>query len=250
MSVSSTEKLTNELTPTDGRSAAQMPDHLARFGFSPSAGHVVEIEGTPVVSQAGLMWLANERNCDSMHVELVLPASDPANHRWIVKAIVYRAAACRGFEAYGEASPANVSPQFHGAELQIAENRALARAIRRAYGVVTGPADENNRQFHRRDERRTAGSTKKMSLRTRLNKLIKVHQLDPESVRLYAADYCNVQELRNAKPEQVAIFVNRLEQWANSDRNALLCHLASYPRKSPQPAPQLELREVKTASNT
>ena len=42
---------------------------------------------------------------------------------------------CRGFVGYGDAEPSNVSPLVHGAEMRVAETRAVNRALRKAYGI-------------------------------------------------------------------------------------------------------------------
>ena len=41
----------------------------------------------------------------------------------------------RGFVGYGDADPSNVSPLVHGAEMRVAETRAVNRALRKAYGI-------------------------------------------------------------------------------------------------------------------
>jgi hypothetical protein len=41
-----------------------------------------------------------------------------------------------------------------------------------------------------------------------------------------------VKELRDATRDQVEEFVSRLEDWAEKDRNALLCQLNSYVRSN------------------
>ncbi len=43
--------------------------------------------------------------------------------------------ACKGFVGYGDADPSNVSPLVHGAEMRVAETRAVNRALRKAYGI-------------------------------------------------------------------------------------------------------------------
>ena len=57
------------------------------------------------------------------------------------------------------------------------------------------------------------------------------HQLDPASVKAYAADYCDVPELRQASREQVATFIKHLAEYAQSDREGLLCQLNAYAPK-------------------
>ena len=52
-------------------------------------------------------------------------------------------------------------------------------------------------------------------------------------VKTYAADYCDVAELRQASREQVATFIKHLAEYAENDRDGLLCQLAGY---GPKPA--------------
>ena len=68
-------------------------------------------------------------------------------------------------------------------------------------------------------------------LRDRLSQLIRQHQLDPTLVKLYAADYCGTQELRQASREQIASFINHLAEQATKDREALVCQLSGYGQK-------------------
>ena len=51
------------------------------------------------------------------------------------KATVYKSRTCRGFVGYGDANPSNVSSLVHGAEMRVAETRAVNRALRKAYGI-------------------------------------------------------------------------------------------------------------------
>jgi hypothetical protein len=53
---------------------------------------------------------------------------------------------------------------------------------------------------------------------------------DGNLVKTYATDFCGVKTLRDATREQVEAFVAHLADWAEKDRNALLCQLNSYPR--------------------
>jgi len=50
-------------------------------------------------------------------------------------------------------------------------------------------------------------------------------------VKAYAADYCDISELRQASREQVATFIQHLGEYAQSDRDGLLCQLNSYVAK-------------------
>ena len=49
-----------------------------------------------------------------------------------------------------------------------------------------------------------------------------------ELVKAYAVDFCGTKTLREASREQVENFVQQLADWADKDRNALLCQLNSY----------------------
>ena len=44
-------------------------------------------------------------------------------------------ATCKDFVGYGDADPSNVSSLVHGAEMRVAETRAVNRALRKAYGI-------------------------------------------------------------------------------------------------------------------
>ena len=65
----------------------------------------------------------------------------------------------------------------------------------------------------------------------RLCQIIRQYQLDATLVKSYATDFCGVKALREATREQVENFVCHLADWADKDRNALLCQLNSYPRQ-------------------
>ena len=65
-------------------------------------------------------------------------------------------------------------------------------------------------------------------VRDRLCQIIRQHQLDAALVKSYATDFCRVKSLRDATREQVENFVESLADWAEKDRNALLCQLNSY----------------------
>ncbi len=47
----------------------------------------------------------------------------------------YKSRICKGFVGYGDADPSNVSLLVHGAEMRVAETRAVNRALRKAYGI-------------------------------------------------------------------------------------------------------------------
>ena len=155
------------------------------------------------------------------------------------KATVYKSPRSRGFVGYGDADPSNVSSLVHGAEMRVAETRAVNRALRKAYGIglcsveelgwaprsnTPGPSDQrkastNGNNGHQNGQPR---------LRDRLCLLIRQHQLDAGLVKAYAADYCGTPTLRDASRDQVEAFINDLAERAAKDRDGLICQLNSY----------------------
>ena len=61
--------------------------------------------------------------------------TDPTPNRWVFKATVYKTTGSKSFVGYEDANPANVSPLVRGAEMRVAETRAVNRALRKAYGI-------------------------------------------------------------------------------------------------------------------
>src|SRR6266403_592156 len=106
-----------------------------QYGFSVAAGDLLLLENRWYVTHAGLLGLGQRRKCCGIHTTLQKGLSDPSSSRWIFKATVYKSHESRGFVGYGDADPSNVSLMVHGAELRIAETRAVNRALRKAYGI-------------------------------------------------------------------------------------------------------------------
>jgi hypothetical protein len=190
------------------------------------------------VTHSGLLRLAERRHCAGMHVRPVLKSCDVANSRWVFRAIVYKSGACKGFVGYGDADPSNVSPLVHGAEMRVAETRAVNRALRKAYGIGICSVEEigsfAGQPASRPESKKLPqpangdGNYGGRTVRDRLCQLIRQHQLDANLVKSYATDFCGVKTLRDATREQVENFVLHLADWAEKDRNALLCQLNSY----------------------
>jgi hypothetical protein len=172
-----------------------------------------------------------------MQVQPVRQLSDPATGRYAFRATVYKSTRCRGFVGYGDADPSNVSALVHGAEMRVAETRAVNRALRKAYGIGICSVEEIG-SFA--DRPQSSQEAKKISpqpangnyggpkVRDRLCQIIRQHQLDPNLVKAYATDFCGTKTLREATRELVENFVGHLSDWAEKDRNALLCQLNSY----------------------
>ena len=121
--------------------------------------------------------------------------------------------------------------------MRIAETRAVNRALRKAYGIGICSVEEIGSLAEpplssaepRKLPAQPANGNR--TVRDRLCQVIREHQLDPNLVKMYATDFCGVKALRDANREQVENFVKHLADWAEKDRNALLCQLNSYPRQ-------------------
>jgi hypothetical protein len=163
--------------------------------------------------------------------------SNPSEGRWVFKATVLKSES-QAFIGYGDADPSNVSSFVHGAEMRVAETRAVNRALRKAYGIgicsveEIGPSirqPESSSESKRAPQPVNGNGYGGRTVRDRLCQLIRQHQLDATLVKSYATDFCGVKSLREATREQVEGFVAHLADWAEKDRDALLCQLNSYP---------------------
>ena len=145
----------------------------------------------------------------------------------------------RGFTGYGDADPSNVSPLVRGAEMRVAETRAVNRALRKAYGIglcsveelgsFSAPPKPLAATPHSNGHPGSNGSSNgQPRLRDQLCLLIRQYHLDPTLVKAYAADFCGTETLREASRDLVESFVTQLAASAKKDRNALVCKLNSY----------------------
>ena len=88
-----------------------------------------------VYNECRLLRIAKNHGCSGIHTHVLEKFSDPRTDCWVFKATVYKASHSKGFVGYGDADPSNVSPLVRGAEMRIAETRAVNRALRKAYGI-------------------------------------------------------------------------------------------------------------------
>ncbi|MGA9391618.1 MAG: hypothetical protein WBV69_14355 [Candidatus Sulfotelmatobacter sp.] len=212
-----------------------------QFQFSVANGDLLFLDSGWYVTHSGLTSLARRNRCAGIKVQPVQPFCDPAGARWAFEATVYKSSACKGFTGYGDANPSNVSSLVRGAEMRVAETRAVNRALRKAYGIgicsveeigsVAEPAhrSQESTKLPPQSANGNGNSYGAPKVRDRLCQIIRQHQLDPNLVKSYATDFCGVTSLREATREQVENFVTHLADWAEKDRNALLCQLNSYP---------------------
>jgi hypothetical protein len=208
-------------------------DHLSTMHFDIGSGDLVLLNNHWYVTHTGLLRMAKRNRCSGMEVEAVGNLCDSAAARYVFKATVYISKSCRGFVGYGDADPSNVSALVRGAEMRVAETRAVNRALRKAYGIGICSVEEigavqNPIQKLPPQKANRNGNGTGPKVRDRLCQIIRQHKLDPELVKAYAVDFCGTKTLREATREQVENFVQRLADWAEKDRNALVCQLNSY----------------------
>jgi hypothetical protein len=209
------------------------------YNFSVAGGDLLLLEGRWYVTHSGLMRLSRRNKCSGIYVQLVPKFCNVSSSRWVFKATVHKSGARRGFVGFGDADPSNVSPLVRGAEMRVAETRAVNRALRKAYGIglcsveelgyVSSPPQPATWKRDASPKSNGHGSgNRQPRLRDRLCLLIRQHQLDPSLVKRYAADFCGTQELREASRDLVESFISHLAEWAARDRAELLCKLNSF----------------------
>jgi hypothetical protein len=202
-------------------------------------GEIVYIDGKWYVTHGGLLRLAIRRHCLGIRTTLQERQSDPIAGRWVFRATVYKSHSSKGFVGFGDADPSNVSSLVQGAEMRVAETRAVNRALRKAYGIGLCSVEE----LGALSSQPRAASTSPTSngshssngsgngqprLRDQLCLLIRQFNLDPNLVKVYAADFCGTEALSGASRELVESFISHLSSAAKENRDALVCKLNSY----------------------
>ncbi len=208
------------------------------YSLSIAAGHLQLLDGRWYITHSGLLRLAFRNRCRGINTTLEERLSDPTANRWVFKAVVYKSRGSKGFVGYGDADPSNVSLMVHGAEMRIAETRAVNRALRKAYGIglcsveelgsvvrSSGPASDHAPSTPYSSNGSNNGQPR---LRDQLCLLIRQHSLDPTLVKAYAADFCGTPSLKEANRELVQSFVAHLAACAKENRDMLICRLNSY----------------------
>ena len=204
-----------------------------------AAGELQLLDNRWYVTNAGLLQIARRNRCTGIRTAIEKGLSDPATGRWVFRATVYKSPGSRGFVGYGDADPSNVSPLVRGAEMRVAETRAVNRALRKAYGIglcsveelgsfsaaPKPPAAKPHSSGHPESNGSSNGQPR---LRDRLCLLIRQYNLDPTLVKAYAADFCGTQTLRDASRDLVESFISHLSSSAKEDLDGLVCKLNSY----------------------
>ena len=191
------------------------------------------------MTHGGLLRMALRARCVGIRTTLQERQSDPLASRWVFRATVFKSRRSKGFVGYGDADPSNTSPLVRGAEMRVAETRAVNRALRKAYGIglcsveelgsFSAPQMPLAAAPHSNGHRRSNGSGNgQPRLRDQLCLLIRQHNLDPTLVKAYAADFCGTATLKDASRDLVESFITQLAASAKNDRDALVCKLNSY----------------------
>ena len=235
MNVKCARRNWGELSKSSLHALAELTD---TYRISVAAGHLQLLDGRWYITHSGLIQLAFRRRCGGIKTTLAERLSDPAASRWVFKATVYKSPGSKGFVGYGDADPSNVSLMVHGAELRIAETRAVNRALRKAYGIGLCSVEElgsfSSNSGHTRDREASATPSANGSnngqprLRDQLCLLIRQHNLDPTLVKAYAADFCGTPSLKEANRDLVQSFIAHLAACAKENRDMLICRLNSY----------------------
>jgi hypothetical protein len=210
-----------------------------QFQFSVAHGDLLLLDRSWYVTHTGLLRLARRNRCVGIDVRPAVQFCDAAASRWAFRAIVYKSPRCKGFVGYGDADPSNVSALVRGAEMRVAETRAVNRALRKAYGIGICSVEEigtlSGRSQPEPNVRKlppqSANGNGEPKLRDQLCLLIRQHRLDATLVKQYAADFCGTKDIRQANREQIQSFIAHLTELATKDREGLLCKLNSYGQK-------------------
>jgi len=219
-------------------------------GLLIAIGDLQLLEGRWYVTHAGLLRLANRRRCVAIETSPESSLCNPTENHWVFKATVYRRRSRKGFSGYGDADPSNVSPLVRGAEMRVAETRAVNRALRKAYGIglcsveelgwASEPAKPPASPSHSNGSHSSNSSNgwhgsngsngNPSRLRDKLCLLIRQYNLDPTLVKEYAAHFCGTETIKDASRDLVESFIAHLSFSAKEDIDGLICKLNSFSR--------------------
>ena len=221
------------------QSLTRLAELTEMYRLSITAGHLQFFDGRWYITHSGLLSVAQRNRCAGIRTTVEKELCDPGSKRWVFKATVYKPGSRSGFVGYGDADPSNVSPLVRGAEMRVAETRAVNRALRKAYGIgicsveelgyISSPRERvQGKGINSSHSNGNGSGTGQPRLRDKLCLLIRKYELDPTLVRRYAADFCGTEALRDASRDLVEAFISTLVEEAAKDRAALICKLNSY----------------------
>ena len=218
---SNTHAVHSQWGKLDRETLRQLRFLTTRFLLSVARGELQLLSGRWYVTHSGLIAIAQRNKCAGIKIALIRELCDPCSRRWVFRATVYKFPKSIGFVGFGDADPTNVSTIVLGAEMRIAETRAVNRALRKAYGIGLCSVEEL-RSFsgasksvavppHSNGDQAPDGSSNGHSrLRDQLCLLIRQYNLDPTLVKAYAADFCGTATLKEASRDLVESFIFEL----------------------------------------
>ena len=167
-----------------------------KYHLSVPRGDITLLGNQLYVTHVGLLRVGERSRCSGIVTRLQKDVSDPTTARWVFKATVYTTTDSKGFVGYGDADPSNTLPLVRGAEMRVAETRAVNRALRKAYGIGLCSVEELGSQpssvpppRERKGGRSSNGNGSangQPRLRDKLCLLIRKYELDPNLVKRYA----------------------------------------------------------------
>src|ERR1700719_3297820 len=184
-------RFARKLWGLSGGQRATLKALTRKFHMSVTLGDLRLLDASWYVTHSGLTRLARRSHCAGINVQSMREYCDPASSRWVFKATVYKSAGSRGFVGHGDADPSNTSTLVRGAEMRVAETRAVNRALRKAYGIGICSVEERG-------------------------------------YLSWPTEFCGTDALREASRDLVEAFISTLADEAAKDRAALICKLNSY----------------------
>src|SRR5713226_6760907 len=177
--MSAAKKALGESLPS--RTKAWLETLTREFSFSLKGGDLQIINSNWYVTHTGLLGLARRMRCSGINVEAVDSLCDSPANRFVLKATVFPSKGSSGFVGYGDADPSNVSSLVRGAEMRVAETRAVNRALRKAYGIGICSVEEIGtipNTGEKLPPQNTNGNGAGRKVRDRLCQIIRQHKLD------------------------------------------------------------------------
>ena len=164
-----------------------MEVYAKEYGLVPSI-HFVFLGGNPYITSDGLLWLGNNHLDPSKRIAGVktdIVQADFEKNQFIVKAVVYLESG-QQYEGIGTATKENLTRITANHGLEMAETRAVSRALRKAYAIGI-PTIEELKENQGTEKENTETISEKQ--RKRLWAIAKKHGLTEEQLKELIAKY-------------------------------------------------------------
>lgn len=174
-----------DFTP-DKLAEKTMSLYAKEYGLVPSI-HFVFLGGNPYITSDGLLWLGNNHPDPSKRIAGIkteIVQADFDKNQFIVKAIVILENG-QQFEGIGTATKENLTRITANHGLEMAETRAVSRALRKAYAIGIPAVEELKEEQPKQKENRVISDKQ----RKRLWAIAKEHGVSEEEVKEIIARY-------------------------------------------------------------